>query len=94
MSSGGSGRSSSGSAAGAFVSSSSGAAANMYERLVRAVLGRDAEASARAGAQETVERLLRILHSQSDILTVRCKRVALHPCAINSSSVALGQTDG
>ncbi|CAN0111442.1 unnamed protein product, partial [Ectocarpus sp. 12 AP-2014] len=60
----GPGRSSS--AVGAGVSSGSGGpAADMYEKLVKAVLGRDKEASARPGAQETVERLLRVLQDQA-----------------------------
>lgn len=46
----------------------------MYDRLVRAVLGRDKEASARPGAQETVERLLRVLQAQAKNLKVRCFR--------------------
>ncbi|CAN0169675.1 unnamed protein product, partial [Ectocarpus fasciculatus] len=66
----GPGRSSS--AVGAGVSSGSGGpAADMYERLVKAVLGRDKEASARPGAQETVERLLRVLQDQAQNLKVR-----------------------
>ncbi|CAM9289225.1 unnamed protein product, partial [Laminaria digitata] len=67
VSSGGPGRSSSSSGG------NGGTAANMYERLVKAVLGRDREGSARAGAQETVERLLRVLHTQSDILKASSK---------------------
>lgn len=66
----GPGRSSS--AVGAGVSSGSGGpAADMYERLVKAVLGRDKEASARRGAQETVEQLLRVLQDQAQNLKVR-----------------------
>lgn len=57
---------------GAGVSSGSGGpAADMYERLVKAVLGRDKEASARPGAQETAERLLRVLQTQVQNLKVR-----------------------
>lgn len=66
----GPGRSSS--AVGAGVSSGSGGpAADMYERLVKAVLGRDKEASARPTAHETVERLLRVLQDQAQNLKVR-----------------------
>lgn len=50
---------------------SGGPAADMYDRLVRAVLGRDKEASARPGAQETVERLLRVLQAQTQNLKVK-----------------------
>ncbi len=58
-------------AVGAGVSGGSGGpAADMYERLVRAVLGRDKEASGRPGAQETVERLLRVLQAQTQNLKV------------------------
>lgn len=57
---------------GAGVSSSSGGpAADMYERLVKAVLGRDKDASARPGAQETAERLLRVLQAQAQNLKVQ-----------------------
>ena len=59
-------------AVGAGVSSGSGGpAADMYERLVKAVLGRDKDASARPGAQETAERLLRVLQAQAQNLKVR-----------------------
>lgn len=55
---------------GAGVSSGSGGpAADMYERLVKAVLGRDKDASARA--QQTAERLLRVLQAQAQNLKVR-----------------------
>ena len=47
-----------------------GLVGDMYERLVRAVLGRDKKASARLLAQETEERLLRVLHAQAQNLTV------------------------
>ena len=59
-------------AVGAGVSSGSGGpAADMYERLVKAVLGRDKDASARPGAQETAERLLRVLQAQAQNLKVQ-----------------------
>ena len=65
-------------AVGAGVSSGSGGpAADMYERLVRAVLGRDKEASARPEAQETAERLLRVLQSQARNLKVKLVRLAV-----------------
>lgn len=48
-----------------------GPAADMYERLVRAVLGRDREASARSESHETVERLLRVLQAQAQNMKVR-----------------------
>lgn len=69
---------------GAGVSSGSGGpAADMYERLVKAVLGRDKDASARPGAQETAERLLRVLQAQAQNLKVRkvdVRRVTI--CAV------------
>lgn len=58
-------------AVGAGVSSGSGGpAADMYERLVKAVLGRDKEASAQPEAQGTVESLLRVLQAQAQNLKV------------------------
>lgn len=44
----------------------------MYERLVKAVLGRDKEASAQPEAQGTVERLFRVLQAQAQNLKVQC----------------------
>lgn len=66
---------------GAGVSSGSGGpAADMYERLVKAVLGRDKEASAGPGAQETAERLLRVLQAQAQNLKVRTVGVRRVQC--------------
>lgn len=54
-----------------------GAAAGLYKRLVKAVLGRDKAASARQPwAQETLERLVRVLQRQAQHLKVGCTTVS------------------
>lgn len=80
---------------GAGVSSGSGGpAADMYERLVKAVLGRDKDASARAGAQETAERLLRVLQAQAQSLKVRTVDVRrVRNCALQTVEGMHGRTE-
>lgn len=63
--------SASGGGAGAGTGVINGPAMALYQRLVKAVLGRDKDASAQPQAQETLECLLRVLRGQSQNLKVR-----------------------
>lgn len=68
-----------------------GAAAGLYERLVKAVLGRDKEASARQpGAQETLERLLRVLQGQAQNLKVGCTNHTASLLFLRALSLTIG----
>lgn len=62
--------SASGGGAGSGSSTINGPAMALYERLVRAVLGRDKDASAQPQAQETLESLVRVLRGQAHNLKV------------------------